>query len=149
MSLQPFSFLCLNNDPQLEFLSVTMHCSNAALLALWLILCTEGHEDLNLSSWNCRHVRLRSLAFLPLCLCVMPVYCSGIYFLYFLPSYLHFIFTKSPILMSCHRQLLPTLVLTLQDGGVRVCYFVPLYASNWKGKNIKMCKHKHEMFIVV
>lgn len=33
-----------------------MHCSNAGLLALWLILCTQGHEDFNLSSWHCRCV---------------------------------------------------------------------------------------------
>lgn len=33
-----------------------MHCSNAGLLALWLILCTQGHEDFNLSSWHCKCV---------------------------------------------------------------------------------------------
>lgn len=45
MSLQPFPSQSLNNDPQLEVFSVTMRCSNADLLALWLILCTQGHED--------------------------------------------------------------------------------------------------------
>lgn len=33
-----------------------MHCSNAGLLALWLILCTQGHEDFNLLSWHCRRL---------------------------------------------------------------------------------------------
>lgn len=45
MSLQPFPSQSLNNDPQLEVFSVTMRCSNADLLALWLILCTQGHGD--------------------------------------------------------------------------------------------------------
>lgn len=63
-----FPSLSLNNDPQLEFFSVTMHCCNAGLLALWLILCTQGHEDFNLSSWNCLCV------YLLLCLCACAVY---------------------------------------------------------------------------
>lgn len=62
--------------------------------------------------------------------------------------FFNFTFTKSPILMSCHWQLLPTLAVTLQDEGVRVCYFVLLYASKWGGEIIKMCKNKHKMFIV-
>lgn len=123
-----------------------MHCSNAGLLALWLILCTQGHEDFNLSSWHCRCECVRLL------LCVYAFVCPGMcmclhLFVCFL-LFLHFTFTKSPILMSCHWQLLPTLALTLQDGGVRVCYFVPLYASKWGAKIIKMCKNKHKMFIV-
>lgn len=52
--------LSLNNDPQLEFLSVTTRRSNAGLLVLWLILCTQGHEDFNLSSWHRRRARLPS-----------------------------------------------------------------------------------------
>ncbi len=55
-----------------------MRCSNAGLLALWLILCTQGHEDFNLLSWRCRSVRvcvMCALAFLLLCVCV----CTRVY----------------------------------------------------------------------
>lgn len=127
-----------------------MHCSNAGLLALWLILCTQGHEDFNLSSWHCRCVCVcLHLCFVHecICSCLRSMFMCMHLFVCFL-LFFHFTFTKSPILMSCHWQLLPTLALTLQDEGVRVCYFVPLYASKWGGEIIKMCKNKHKMFIV-
>lgn len=59
------------------------------------------------------------------CLCAAGVICTHL-FVYFLFFFL-FTFTKSPILMSCHWQLLPTLALTLQDEGgqsVLLCAFV-------------------------
>lgn len=39
-----------------------MQCSNAGLWVLWLILCTQGHEDFNLLSWHCGRVRARWLS---------------------------------------------------------------------------------------
>lgn len=86
----------LNNDPQLEFFSVTTHCSNVRLLALQLILCTQGHEDFNLSSCTADvciggHVHARTHSVLYDCaepVCVACV-CARIHerFLIFFPLY--------------------------------------------------------------
>ena len=106
-----------------------MHFSNAGLLALWLILYTQGHEDflfIALALYMCAWVRLCVCEYASVCTVFVCMHLFVCFLLFF-----HFTFTKSPILMSCHWQLLPTLALTLQDGGVRVCYFVPLCASKW------------------
>lgn len=65
---------------------------------------------------------------------------ARIYLSVFFPLYLHFTFTKSPILMSCHWQLLPTLVLTLQDGrgqSVLLCVFVCIKMGREDYQNVQ------------
>lgn len=128
-----------------------MHCSNAGLLALWLILCTQGHEDFNLSSWHCRRVRV-CFTFLPVCVCVCTRLCAQhVYAHAFIcvfslisPLYFHQITNSNelPLAIIAHFSADPT------RWGGRVWHFVPLYASKWGGKIIKMCKNKHKMFIV-
>lgn len=117
-----------------------MHCSNAGLLALWLILCTQGHEDFNLSSWHCRCECVRLLLCVRVYAFVCPGMCMCLHLFVCFLLFLHFTFTKSPILMSCHRQLLPTLALTLQDGGgqsVLLCAFVCIKMGREDYQNVQ------------
>lgn len=108
-----------------------MRRSNADLLAPWLILCTQGHKGFNSPPG---HRLVCALASVCVCVCVCVclrhpcIYlCALFCFVFFYPAHFHFTFTKSPILMSRHWQLLPTLALTQQDGGgqsVLLCAFV-------------------------
>lgn len=158
-SIQPFPSLSLNNDPQLEFLSVTTRRSNAGLLVLWLILCTQGHEDFNLLSWHRR--RARSPSGLSVCASACVCACARtacvhahIYLSVF--SYISTLLSpKSPILMSCHWQLLPTLALTLQDGrgqSVLLCVSARIRTGREDHQNVRKKKKKknptNRMFIV-
>lgn len=77
-----------------------MHCSNAGLLALWLILCTQGHEDFNLSSWHCTCVCVRVclLASVSLCTCGCICMCS-------MSTRMHFICVFSLIFQLYFHQI--------------------------------------------
>lgn len=109
-NLQPFPSLSLNNDPQLEVFSVTMRCSNADLLALWLILCTQGHEGFNSPPG---HRFVCALASLCVCVCLRHpcIYlCVCFFFSCTFPLYFHQITNsnESPLAIIAHFSADPT-----------------------------------------
>lgn len=115
-----------------------MDCSNAGLLALWLILCTQGHEDFNLSSWQWRSVCLL------LCVCIVCIFmrsmCTCMHLFVFsliFPLYFHQITNSNdlPLAIIAHFSA------DLTRWEVRVCYTLCLCMhQNGEGKLSKCAK---------
>lgn len=134
-SLLPFPSLSLNNDPQLEFFSVSMRCSNAGLLALWLILCTQGHRDFNISPWHCRCVCASMCVHFCVQLVAVCVFYLSVSFIFAL--YFHQITNSNelPPAIIVHFSTDPT-----KRGGQSVLLCGFCMHRNRERKIIKICK---------
>lgn len=117
-----------------------MHCSNAGLLALWLILCTQGHEDFNLSFWHrrCEWVRVCFCACAYMHLCSRHVYAPAFICVFSLisPLYFHQITNSNelPLAIIAHFSTDPT-----RWGGqsVLLCAFVCIKMGREDYQNVQ------------